>query len=672
MNDLKSYVVRDVVYIDYRDLDTDILQVDQVIFNGKYGSNFDFGRLAYPERSFSNGHYKNGVIPVVLASKDNKRLDFLGRVLDKGRMLSSGNQNVFFTYVSLFFSYVDRENIPVNFECFDSVVEAYKNFVVILKHRTQIKTNVAQHYLKPIVPRYAQSVKKLLEEAIAAGFDVPVKAVSSLCPIIIKETSASRAGRRREKAITKDSLKRHARACENFINVVHSFLDNKLELPLEFGVYGDKSYLHGIENSPLYSQDFKSYLVTQNHILEKSDIEEYGDIFVSSSSKTSPLPEHAYKQYLHDVNKSINNDTFKKLLANQAITIAAHLFGILTRSNQSVVLDCKIHTLKFDPTTKGYRTSGLKSRAGNRPVFPEFGARFVPTMKKILYIREWILDGAKSEWMWCILPTRKNQKKPLIVKKSLFIKKRQKDKKSITDSPEYHNENGIRGRMNHLYPDIKWVNSRNARNASSVIINDLANGDTEKSSTMMSNTEAVYIKHYNDKALDDVATEMEVFLTKLHNSAVKRTRNKDSISVSIVGKDEGEAIPSGSCMELLNPERIDDFTVEVPEPDCQKFENCLFCKHFAIHTDETDIRKLLSLQYLIKSIRGVGADIQGYIDRWGIIIHRIDEILNIICERDKLANQLVEKVRAEVNEGELLDDFWSVHLNTLVDVGVVL
>lgn len=103
MNDSGSYEIRDVIYIDYRDLDTDILQVDQVVFNGRYGGNFDFGRLAYRDRAFSKGYYKNGVFPVVLSSKDSKRLDFLGRVFDKGRMVSSGNQNVFLLMFPYFF-----------------------------------------------------------------------------------------------------------------------------------------------------------------------------------------------------------------------------------------------------------------------------------------------------------------------------------------------------------------------------------------------------------------------------------------------------------------------------------------------------------------------------------------------------------------------------------------
>ncbi|WOD07403.1 hypothetical protein [Marinomonas sp. GJ51-6] len=225
MNDSGFYEIRDVIYIDYRDLDTDILQVDQVVFNGRYGGKFDFGRLAYRDRAFSKGYYKNGVFPVVLSSKDSKRLDFLGRVFDKGRMVSSGNQNIFFTHFSLFFSYIDKKTISVNFESFDSVIDAYKSFVNILKYRTQINTNVTQNNdPSPLAPHYAQNIKANLEKAIAAAFDVPPNAVSSLCPVTIKETSASKAGRRREQAITKDSLKRHARACENFINVVHTSL----------------------------------------------------------------------------------------------------------------------------------------------------------------------------------------------------------------------------------------------------------------------------------------------------------------------------------------------------------------------------------------------------------------------------------------------------------------
>ena len=91
-----------------------------------------------------------------------------------------------------------------------------------------------------------------------------------------------------------------------------------------------------------------------------------------------------------------------------------------------------------------------------------------------------------------------------------------------------------------------------------------------------------------------------------------------------------------------------------------------------MHTDEVDIRKLISLHFLMTSIRGVGGDIESYNSSWGVINHRIEEILFVICEQGNGASELVKKIRIEVEENELLDDFWSVHLNSLLDAGIVL
>ncbi len=115
MTDSELYVTRDVVRIDYSDLDTSVLNIDQVVFKDKYGANFDFGKFAYRERAFGPRGYKDGIFPVFLPSIDCKRLPFLFRIFKMIRMTSTGHQMVSLSYLSLFFSYIDEGKLSVNF-----------------------------------------------------------------------------------------------------------------------------------------------------------------------------------------------------------------------------------------------------------------------------------------------------------------------------------------------------------------------------------------------------------------------------------------------------------------------------------------------------------------------------------------------------------------------------
>ena len=58
-----------------------------------------------------------------------------------------------------------------------------------------------------------------------------------------------------------------------------------------------------------------------------------------------------------------------------------------------------------------------------------------------------------------------------------------------------------------------------------------------------------------------------------------------------------QILPVGACTTaILQPEKAFGLTEQAPNPNCQQFEHCLFCQHYAIHADDEDVRKLLSLK----------------------------------------------------------------------------
>lgn len=164
---------------------------------------------------------------------------------------------------------------------------------------------------------------------------------------------------------------------------------------------------------------------------------------------------------------------------------------------------------------------------------------------------------------------------------------------------------------------------------------------------------------------------MTTTVNNVYQWAKNKTRTKNKIDVTVLDADKGDETPAGQCNEVNNAYLMDGFTEHAPQPDCRKFENCLFCDKYAVHADEKDIRRLLSIRYLATNLRGNGGTIEDYEARWGVIIYRIDEILDEISSTLPNKIELIEKISREVEENEELDEFWSIHLDALIDIGVV-
>ncbi len=98
--------------------------------------------------------------------------------------------------------------------------------------------------------------------------------------------------------------------------------------------------------------------------------------------------------------------------------------------------------------------------------------------------------------------------------------------------------------------------------------------------------------HYTNKGEEKSAEQITDYFSELDKQILKEP-------VSSV------SIPSGNCTEPSN----NAITVS-----CENNEGCLFCSKYRIHADESDIRKLLSVKYLITQSQTLAAS-QEHFDR---------------------------------------------------------
>ncbi len=72
-----------------------------------------------------------------------------------------------------------------------------------------------------------------------------------------------------------------------------------------------------------------------------------------------------------------------------------------------------------------------------------------------------------------------------------------------------------------------------------------------------------------------------------------------------------QTLPVGACdyYPVHSLKKLLGFTAQAPTPNCQQFEHCLFCQHYAVHADDEDVRKLLSLKSLLGYVKQKATDL---------------------------------------------------------------
>ena len=649
-----KYVLRDISYIRYSDLESDPLHIQSVVFESKKGL-VDIGAYCYIKRLKMKSHNKR--CEVVIESLDESRISFVSSIFESIRLESIPSQKYIAITRGYFIDFIDNNDISTDFEDYDSVISAYKKYSDHLAFRVSLNNRIGSSKLvcKPLTHGYAKQCQSSAVAAISIYFKRSELEVYNACSIRIHDSIKAREGRRRAKVKVEEDINYSIKCLVNFVEVSHEFLTNRSSLPIAFiSPDGVKSYSHGIEPLSVYNEEFKKYLKIKSKQCASDELECL-NILSARFDHLGRRKGSAVKGYNSAVERAHEPyGVYQTWLANYAMQASFLLFCAVTGSNLELALDTKIHTLKFEATTKHWRTSGVKARAGKKTVYPEFGLRFVPIFKKILEIREYILQGSKSEWLFSIIPKLKSQTWSRVNKGNLSARK------------------GIARIMAFHYPDFIWITSRDFRNYKSLEINKAAEGDVEKSSSIIGHSESVHTESYLNTSVDDAAVELTSFLEKVHSIAISKSRSVDKIPVNIIESNDGKDwIPAGCCKKPNDPTIMEEFTKEAPTPDCRKYENCLFCNHYAVHADSEDVLRLLSIRYLSNILRGQGTSLEDFESRWGVVIHRVDEIIEALISKNPSLSEVIVKLKKEVETEERLDDFWSIHLDALINLGGV-
>lgn len=195
---------------------------------------------------------------------------------------------------------------------------------------------------------------------------------------------------------------------------------------------------------------------------------------------------------------------------------------------------------------------------------------------------------------------------------------------------------------------------------------ELSGGNVGLVASLLSQSEATVRKHYAFRDQDEASKQLSRFFGAMRVSANLRVSGVASAPI-IEG---GKRIPVGQCVaesegDIRLIQGIDE--QRAPELNCGSPLACFFCESFGIHSDLTDIKRLLSVkEYIRYQSNHKSHSINEHGQKYLPVVARIEEIIEAFSQRDSGSKKIIESASEAIKRGDL-DKFWLSHINALID-----
>lgn len=340
-------------------------------------------------------------------------------------------------------------------------------------------------------------------------------------------------------------------------------------------------------------------------------------------------------QSLINAANSNPRDRVRTMLGMVAHNAFLFLFFCNTGNNESVARDIETDG-KIDVFTLNQKYRSIKFRAGGKSVTEVVPAPFMPTMRRFMELRRYLLNDRAFPHLFFTLGNN-NAAQP----------------SQIGLGPL---DSLYRTLLRDLDPQLPSMRARRLR--ASVADWYQRHHDASVTAKVLQNSEQTTLRHYDAGSTTDHREELSLFLTSVSESA-KRQRVLPATVADAIPLEDG-----GSCDGFGHPEALAD---RVPvKPNCKDSQGCLFCAHRVLIACEEDTRKIASAAFVMEQV---------------ILGPKHEEaMLPLIakCNEDmeKIAafgtcRPMVERVRKDVFENGNLTAFFADKYQLFLELGVI-
>ncbi|HEX8596338.1 MAG TPA: hypothetical protein VF682_24100 [Pseudomonas sp.] len=330
--------------------------------------------------------------------------------------------------------------------------------------------------------------------------------------------------------------------------------------------------------------------------------------------------------------------------ASMAMGAYACIFSLITGAGASEFVEFEYDEaveieeslVKKELTTIKFRARGLTTR------YPIGRGRGRQLLRSYFKLRAWVLNGAHCDYLFFTM--KKNGKYS-----------GEYDQLPASFSTRFFGR--IRGTF--LPPDAKNIPPGAVRKFKSLILHELRVSPSLVAD-VLNHAQSMNASSYSEISVDRQEDEFSTYWQAVRKAAdVVRDRSASASTSTVVGH----------CGEADTPVRIIE---SVPiEPNCTSQYGCLYCANYVCHADDDDVHKLLSLNYVINSVRDTAQDVSHAERLFRDLSIRINVIIEAVSARSAETALVVAEVKQRVEQLGVLTPFWEKRLQRYEKLGVV-
>lgn len=600
---------------------------------------FDIGSFAYAIRGENENAWDDRGTPVVIESFVESRRELVVRLLESLVGLRDSSVRARLRVIEYFIGWLNAQGYREIFASALQAQEAYQNYTAHLNHQ------IAHQAWKP---RSAQNYQRNASIVIELLYPENSHHILAGAVRIIAE-KGSEAASSAHVEVYRDVCLAIARQCSAYVlnNRPYPFVVSVRDYEV-VGFPSNHGWVGPFKESPhVYHAGGRRIATLEEW---RAACKKKGRTRIYKSDGVRSLA--AAKANLDAANED-ERHWHRLQVAGLAAKAYASLFLMITGATPTELEQFSYtDALEVVKSPLKKELSAVKFRAGGKVTLYNIGRDTgLPLLKEYLKLREWILHGATHESLFFTMPATSER----ICTNPKF---------SYLKTTEMMAGFFISISGTFLDPKVGILSARKMRKHKSLGMHTAGMSPSTVAANL-NHSEAVNLSTYSEATPEQRAAEFGQFWRAMHHAAqVVRERSQRPAKGEI-------ATATGHCDGFSQPIPVRDFGAVAIEPSCRSQYGCLYCEHYICHSDEEDLHKIVSLQYVINTVRKAAPDAAHAEALYKELSIRIEFILEAHGERSDAVKQLVEAIKAKVFEYGELTPFWEKRLSRYEKVGVV-
>ena len=599
-------------------------------------SPIDIGSLAYSKRGKNGEGAKSLGNIVVESSLVEGRRELVMRLLDS--LIGLRDRSIRL-YLYLVDSVIDWLNDNGYLEIFSDAIQACEAYAAYTAYLNRLV--MTQKILPRTACSYQRALQKIIKLQVSDGYQYVIRSAPSISP----QGNPIRPPRQSDVQMFKDvCLAIALRFSEFILNnepypcVVKIRNYEVVRFPSKSGAISQ------FKSGPACYDAEEKRIATVDQYQERSANK--GVIYSLSAAQRAITKA----QENLDAANSDNRNYDRIQMASLAAKAYASIFLLITGASPTEFDQFDYEdALEVEKSVLKKELMAVKFRAGGKRTGYVVGRKEgLPLLKRYLGLREWILDGQYVDKLFF---TISNGTRDSGWAYSQF--------NALDSMSNFYNS------ISGVYLDPKYPNitSQKIRKFKSNTQHS-ARFATDAVAVSLNHSQAVNMSAYAEATVEQQENEFGSYWESVRHAARMVRERSENAPEAVI------STGAGHCEAFNTPAPVSDLGVGMIEPNCRTQYGCLYCEHYVCHSDEEDVHKLLSLQYVINAVRETASDNYAE-DLYKDLSIRIDFILDAITERSESVGRMVVGMKKKVFDLGLLTPFWESRLQRYEKMGVV-